>query len=211
MTFYYLHGFASSPQSAKAKYLRDRFRSRGLTLHCPDLNQPDFRHLTFSRQLAQVEAELPAAPITLIGSSLGGLTAAWLAERNPQVQRIVLLAPAFDFLNQWLKKLGSEALQQWASQGWRPFYHFTHQQELPLHYGFVEDQQRYRDPDLLRQVPSLILHSQQDEVIPLEASLSFAAQRPWVELIALESDHALGNAVSRIWQEIQRFCNLPVP
>jgi pimeloyl-ACP methyl ester carboxylesterase len=159
--------------------------------------------------LAQVEAALPTTPVTLIGSSLGGLAAAWLSERNPPVERIVLLAPAFDFLDQWLEKLGPVALQQWASQGWRPCFHYVEQRELPLHYGFVEDQQRYRDLDLQRALPTLILHGQQDEVIPPQASRSFAQQRPWVELIELQSDHALGNVVSRLWQEIQRFCELP--
>ena len=40
--FVYLHGFASSPQSGKVSFLSERLAARGLTLHCPDLNEPDF-------------------------------------------------------------------------------------------------------------------------------------------------------------------------
>ena len=80
--FIYLHGFASSPESTKAVYLRDRFAELQINLTIPDLNQGDFSHLTISRQLEQVAAELPPppTPVTLIGSSLGGLTAAHAAQ-----------------------------------------------------------------------------------------------------------------------------------
>src|SRR5688572_7467401 len=102
--YIYLHGFASSPRSAKAQDLRDRFQSLGIELTIPDLNHPDFTHLTLTRQLEQVVALLPAdaTPVTLIGSSFGGLTAAWAAQTHPQIQRLVLLAPAFQFLDHWL-------------------------------------------------------------------------------------------------------------
>src|SRR5512136_1301514 len=102
-TYIYLHGFASSPQSAKAKYLRDCFQTRQIDIKVPDLNQGDFSHLTLTRHLKQVAAEFPPAPapVAIIGSSFGGLTAAWLGQRHPQVQRLVLLAPAFQFLAHW--------------------------------------------------------------------------------------------------------------
>ncbi|MBW4549590.1 MAG: alpha/beta fold hydrolase [Aphanocapsa sp. GSE-SYN-MK-11-07L] len=94
--YIYLHGFASGPKSTKAVYLSDRFANAGVPLVVPDLNQDNFYHLTLSRQIAQVEALLPVdTPITLIGSSFGGLTAAWVAQRCPQVARLILLAPAF--------------------------------------------------------------------------------------------------------------------
>jgi predicted esterase YcpF (UPF0227 family) len=38
-SFIYLHGFASGPRSAKAKYLGDRFQSLNINLQTPDLNQ----------------------------------------------------------------------------------------------------------------------------------------------------------------------------
>ncbi len=50
-TYIYLHGFASSPSSTKAQYLRARFASLQINLNIPDLNQGDFSHLTLTRQL----------------------------------------------------------------------------------------------------------------------------------------------------------------
>jgi hypothetical protein len=104
--YIYLHGFASSPQSSKAQYLRDRFSQWGLNLNILDLNGGDFSRLTLTRQIQQTQAIFPPAhiPVTVIGSSFGGLTAAWLAEKCPQIQRLILLAPAFGFLEHWLPK-----------------------------------------------------------------------------------------------------------
>lgn len=213
MLYLYLHGFASSPRSAKAKYLRDRFRSRGLTLHLPDLNQPDFSHLTLTRQIQQVEALIQAAApeaVTLIGSSLGGLTAAWVAQQQPQVVQLILLAPAFDFLSHWQAQLGPEALAHWQATGWRSIFHYGANQELPLHFDFWVNCGQYCTPAALagldRPVPTYIAHGRADETIPLAASEAFAQGRSWVSLDRRDSDHSLGNQVSYLWQQIQAIC-----
>jgi hypothetical protein len=208
MQYIYLHGFASSPRSQKAADLKQRFTAIGQPLLIPDLNQDDFSHLTLTRQMGQIEQLFPAAPtpVTLIGSSLGGLTAAWMAEQQPQVQRLVLLAPAFGFLAHWLPKLGAEQVQQWQSTGYMLVYHYGEDRLLPLHYGFVEDASRYPAEQLQRAIPTLILHGRQDEVIPVSASIDFASKRPWVTLVELESDHSLSNVLDDIWLKIQKFC-----
>lgn len=208
--YIYLHGFASSPQSQKAQYLRDRFDAAGLNLVLPDLNQDDFFHLTLTRQIQQVQALLPAdgSPVTVIGSSFGGLTAAWLGDRHPQIQQLVLLAPAFQFVDHWRPRLGEAKLQQWQADGTLPVYHYTEAREVPLSYDFMSDITRYSDQSLQRPVPTLIVHGRQDDVIPVAASQDYARDRPWVELIELESDHALGDVQPEIWAQIQRFCQI---
>jgi hypothetical protein len=77
-----------------------------------------------------------------------------------------------------------------------------------LDYKFVEDAACYDESALQRSLPTLILHGQADEVIPLQASLLFAETRPWVELTQLNSDHALTDVSELIWQAIQEFCQL---
>ena len=86
----YLHGFASSARSTKAAYFDERLRAHGVPFRCPDFNEPDFKYLTMTRMLRQLETELRATasrPRTLIGSSLGGtlaiLAAARLLPRRP--------------------------------------------------------------------------------------------------------------------------------
>ena len=53
---FYLHGFASSPRSTKVQYFTQMLAERGTSLQCPDLNEPDFRTLTMTRMLDQLQA-----------------------------------------------------------------------------------------------------------------------------------------------------------
>ncbi|MEB3356140.1 MAG: YqiA/YcfP family alpha/beta fold hydrolase [Synechococcales bacterium] len=209
--YFYLHGFASSPKSVKAQVLRQHFQQYGLNLISPDLNQADFFNLTLTRQIQQVQAQLPPPPETsvIIGSSFGGLTAAWLGETSLGIERLVLLAPAFGFMEHWLPKLGPVQLQQWQQTGVFQVYHHGEQAMVPLGYQFVTDFTNYSDSVLRRSLPTLIFHGKQDDIIPIEASQRYASDRPWVKLVELDSDHALGNSLEIIWQGIQEFCGLP--
>jgi uncharacterized protein len=223
LKYIYLHGFASSPNSFKAQDLGRRFAQIQINLIIPDLNAQDFSHLTISRQIEQISALFPdsSSPVTLIGSSLGGLTAAYLGEKYPQIQRLILLAPAFGFLSHWLPRLGRRdsalepqdflqlreaTINQWQQEKYLLVYHHGAKKELPLHYNFVTDAQKYSPENLQRPISTLILHGVHDEVIPIEASRDFQRSHPQVKLVELDSDHALANVTNDIWQEITQFC-----
>ena len=89
----YLHGFNSSPQSAKAQLLRRYLeeRGRGEEFVCPRL--PHLPNLAVAAAEAEM-TRLPHDKITLVGSSLGGFYATWLAEKH--ALRAVLINPAID-------------------------------------------------------------------------------------------------------------------
>jgi uncharacterized protein len=208
--YIYLHGFGSGPGSTKAKYIQAQFAELGIDLQVPDLNQDDFAHLTVSRQIAQVVDLFPKdrSPITLIGSSLGGWISAIIAQDYPQVERLVLLAPAFDFLNHWLPKIGDRQLSSWQHSHYLSIYHHAIKDLSPLHYNFLVDARRYPLAQIDRVLPTLIIHGIYDDVIPIAASRAFAQDRPGVELLELESDHQLTDFSDRIWQEIRHFCQV---
>ncbi|NJL80218.1 MAG: alpha/beta fold hydrolase [Richelia sp. RM2_1_2] len=209
MDYIYLHGFASSPNSAKAKYIVEYLAQNQIKLEIPDLNCDDFSGLTISRQIKQVAANFSQNnSVTIIGSSLGGLTAAHIGEQFPQVKRLVLLAPAFGFLSHWLPTLGQDIKQRWQQEKYLMVYHYGEQRELPLSYDFLIDANQYQEQNLQRPIPTLILHGQQDEVIPIQTSRNFAQQRSWVELIELNSNHSLGNVMPEICQAIEDFSQL---
>ncbi len=213
MEYLYLHGFASGPQSAKAQYLRQQFEQVSTTLHILDLNQGDFTHLTLSRQIEQAIAWIgDRSKVTIIGSSFGGLTACWIAEHpqvSSQIQQLVLLAPAFQFLEQWLPRLGQEAVTHWRETGRLSVYHYGQQRQIELAYDFITDAQQYDEANLQTERPTLILHGRHDDVINIQASRDYAAPRPWVQLIELDSDHALGNVQATIWAMLRQFLQLP--
>jgi uncharacterized protein len=208
--YIYLHGFASGPGSTKARYIRSEFAKIGMELQVPDLNQDDFTHLTVARQIAQVVDLFPkdGSPVTLIGSSLGGWVSTIIAQDYHQVDRLILLAPAFDFLNHWLPKIGDRQLTSWENTYYLPIYHHALKDLSPLHYNFVVDARRYPLAQIDRVLPTVIIHGINDDVIPIAASRNFGADRPWVKLLEWESDHQLTNVSERIWQEIRDFCNL---
>jgi predicted esterase YcpF (UPF0227 family) len=87
----YLHGFRSSPKSFKARLVGVRMLELGLSdeLRCPQL--PASPNEAIALALKLVEG-VPAAELAIVGSSLGGYYATWLAERLGC--RAVLLNPA---------------------------------------------------------------------------------------------------------------------
>jgi len=100
-TLIYLHGFRSSPASAKATQLREAVDALPSAMR-PVLHIPDLQRSPLAA-IAQVAAVIEGAaePVALIGSSLGGYYATHLAERygtravciNPAVRPYVDLQP----------------------------------------------------------------------------------------------------------------------
>ncbi len=207
MTNYlYLHGFASSPTSQKALYLSQGFESEfNITLQIPNLCPGDFRDFTISNATDIVGSFLENSQQSwiLIGSSLGGLIAAYVAQEYKQVQRLILLAPAFDFVAIWSTFLGEEVLRKWKQEGYYPVYHHGYQKEVMLGYQFIVDAREKMSSPFERVLPTLIIHGLADETIPIKVSQRYAEKRSWVKLIELNSDHELSNVLPQIWQLIK--------
>ena len=94
-TLIYLHGFNSAPQSTKAQQLRAQIdalpASTRPTLHIPALPHPPAEAIALVTTLID---NADASPLTIIGSSLGGYYATWLAERYASRRpRAVLINP----------------------------------------------------------------------------------------------------------------------
>lgn len=208
----YLHGFASSPQSKKANFFCERFRTEGYTCDIPDLNVPSFEQLTLTAMTQKVAATmqiLPEGNIALIGSSMGGLTAVHFIHRFPEVAkrvtRLILMAPALDFIANRDKQMGDDGLDSWQKTGKRLFFHYAHNRELPVHYGLVEDVQQYDSYAVKYNIPTLIFHGKHDESVNYHQSVRFADQHNHVALHLLDSDHQLLDQTEFMWQAILEF------
>jgi pimeloyl-ACP methyl ester carboxylesterase len=200
MQFIYLHGFASSPQSRKARAFQDALAALGAQLEVPDLAQGDFEHVTISRKLQVVENLLQGAPCRLAGSSMGGYMASLYAASHPEVDRLVLLAPAFGFATRWRQIQGETAIRQWRDTGWLEVFHYGDNATRRVHYGLLEDAANFPAFPDFRQ-PALIFHGVNDTVVPIDLSQSFAASHPNAQLRELASDHELLNVLDDIIAE----------
>ena len=204
-SFVYLHGFASSPLSRKAQFFAQHMRALGLEMPVPDLAEGDFTSLTITKQLALIERIAAGRPVRLMGSSLGGYLAALYAAGHPaQVERLVLLAPAFRLAERWAARTGPASMTEWERNGSLAYFHYGEKRELPLGWDFMTDARRYEGyPDFSQ--PALIFHGAADDVVPLEDSVDFVARHPNARLQVMNSDHELGDCMDAIWDQARGF------
>ncbi len=200
----YLHGFASSPASSKARFFAERLRGAGALIDIPDLAAGDFEHLTISGQLRVIERAAAGDPVALIGSSMGGYLAALYAARHPEVSRVVLLAPAFGFAGRWAERMGAGAVDAWRKTGTVEVFHHGDNRNCPLSIALLDDGLKYEDYPDFRQ-PALIFHGAQDDVVPARYSREFAATHPNARLEVLDSGHELLNVLEYMAPEVGEF------
>jgi hypothetical protein len=89
----YLHGFTSGPQSAKSQALRERMAARGMAdqFSCPQLPAAPADAIALAEDIIAEEVSRGGTP-ALVGSSLGGYYATYLAEMHSL--KAVLVNPA---------------------------------------------------------------------------------------------------------------------
>jgi pimeloyl-ACP methyl ester carboxylesterase len=204
----YLHGFASSPASSKARFFAQYLRDRGAIVDIPDLAAGDFENLTLTSQLDVIEraaAGQPVSrPVSLIGSSMGGYLAALYAQRHPEVARLVLLAPAFCFARRWAERLGAKALAEWRDTGTMNVFHYGDNCTRKLAYTLLEDARQFPDYPDVRQ-PAMIFHGEHDDIVPPQFSVEFAAAHPNASFEILDSGHELINVLDYMAPKVAGF------
>lgn len=170
----YIHGFNSSPASSKAQMLRERLARSGkeASFRAPALpHRPAEAIQVLERAIGELEA-----PITLVGSSLGGYYATWLAERHGL--KAVLVNPAVDAPRDLAQCLG---IQRNFHTGER--YEFTqaHLDELAaLEVPVITRPERY-----------LLLVATGDEVLDYRRAVEkFARAR---QIVVEGSDHGFSD------------------
>lgn len=213
MQVVYLHGFASSASSTKARYFATRLREYGVPLQTPDLNEPDFSTLTVSRMVEQVTGLLnrlpPAAPVVLVGSSLGGLVAVHVARMcQDRVRRVILLAPALEFAVDPTRSLGDRTLTQWRETGLTTVFHYGYGRLIPVGYALYADAGQYDCAGVTLTIPIQILQGRHDPVVDPASVERWANARPNVELHMVDDDHQLGRSLDYIWTQSVRFLGL---
>jgi uncharacterized protein len=200
--FIYLHGFASGPNSNKARVFKKRFDELNIPLHIPDLQEDDFENLTLSRQVKFVQTIIDAErhkKFALIGSSMGGYLASLLAQNRESVKALYLMAPGFNFLNRWRKKLKIFETPLIS------VFHYRYNKEVFLNTYLFRDAEIWESLPLERNIPTFIVHGLHDETVDIEESRKFVSKHPWCQLRELDSDHGLLSSVDWIVEDCIQF------
>ena len=202
----YLHGFASGPGSFKGRALADRFGALGVRMIRADLTpgEDGFERSTPRTMLAEAERLVAAhRPRVLMGSSLGGYLAALIASRDPSIERLVLLAPAFRLFERWRARLGPDEERRWRAEG-LVVHHFASNRPRRIGWAFLEDAAPLPPYPAVR-APALCLAGRRDELVPLEDVARFVELTPGARLVVLEDGHELLGSLDRIFEEARAF------
>jgi hypothetical protein len=203
----YLHGFASGPSSHKARVLSTRFAALGIPMTIPDLTpgEDGFERSSPSSMLAVAQAALAAGPPphAIIGSSLGGYLAAVIAARDPSIERLVLMAPAFRLFERWSARLTADQLADWRVSGLETM-HFASGRHRRIGWQFFEDATRYPAFPEVR-VPTLCIAGTRDDTVPFADVEAFTARTPSARLVAVDDAHDLAASLGRIFDEARPF------
>ena len=124
--------------------------------------------------------------------------------------RLILIAPAFQFLDRWKTRFSASELEQWKQKGWASVYHYGAKAEQRLGYQFLEDASKYPSvPDFHQR--ALILHGTEDPVVPYQVSYDFALAHAHTRLTLFESGHELTDVVEDLWRETVKFLEIATP
>ncbi|EOA04436.1 esterase [Herbaspirillum frisingense GSF30] len=185
----YLHGFRSSPQSFKARVMGRRMAELGLQddYLCPQLPASPAAAIALAGALV---AGVDPARLTVVGSSLGGFYATWLAEHLGC--RAVLLNPAVKPPRDLESYVGVST--QYHSD--EPF-EFKHEYIAELRSLVV--------PAISRPQRYLLLAATGDEVLDWR---EMVAHYPGARQIVIQgSDHGMAEFVDYL-DEVLAFCGV---
>jgi hypothetical protein len=185
----YLHGFRSSPQSNKAQMIRAALAARGRLddLVCPQLPVSP----RAAAQVIEAAARLEEPDrLAVIGSSLGGYYATWLAERSGC--RAVLLNPAIAPYQDLREHLGTQPV-------------FFSDQTIEVRPEHMDELRALEVPAITRPERYLLVAATGDELIDwrtMAAKYAGCRQR-----IVEGSDHQLSDFAGHLG-EVLAFCGV---
>lgn len=190
--------------------MSEHYARQGIHLERLNLRQPSLERLRLSAMVRTVREAIGGERerAVVFGSSLGGLTAARVAEEDARVCALVLLAPALRMAEQFRRQLGEHALSHWEQSGWLEVEDYAEKRKTRVDFGFFQDAEALDSrsggwPDV--RVPTLLIHGRADETTDIECSRRWAQGRRHVRLVEVEDGHELLNSLERVAAEADDF------
>ena len=184
----YLHGFRSSPQSAKARLVAQRVAERHPKVHFWAPQLPPSPHDAMDRVMKGI-ADWPRESMAVVGSSLGGFYATYVAGMTRC--RVVLLNPAVHPARDLSRYIGEQT--SWHD----PTEHFYFKPE------YIDELRALEVGTLTRPERALAILAKGDEVLDWR---EMSARYPGSRIKLVEGgDHALSDFAESHLDEVMRF------
>jgi len=195
----FVHGHSSSKETRNFSLINELLIQKGISTFRFDLSghgesEGEFANTTVSIAVNDILYaikyldKLGYTKIGLVGSSFGGIACIGAASKSAKLFVTVLKAPVSNYkdLYVWRK----EDINKWKKQGYRDY--LSKKGILRLNYDFYEDainNDGYIAGAKIK-VPTLIVHGDCDEQVPLEQSIKLAKIIPDAKLIIIKgADH----------------------
>lgn len=203
MRVLFAHGFEGTPEGSKPSYMRDEL---GWDVVAPSMSELGWTIEQETEVLLRIIDE--DGPFDIIaGSSMGGLAAANASNLRPDEKfSLLLIAPAFGLGDLWREGAKSEGLAQWERDGSIPYFMNGLGIEVTLDWDFFLSAERMSWPKLNH--PTVILHGNLDDVVPLENSRKVAEDDDFVvSLIEIDDTHRMQKACFQ-FEEVTKILEL---
>lgn len=176
------HGFTTSKDSNTYTKIEQIFNKKNIATFRFDFfghgeSEGDFEKITISEAVDDILNAIKYlkqkgfSKIGLFGSSFGGISSIMAASKTDDLFVLALKSPVSNYLERDLQKKTKEEIERWKSDGFN-FYIKSDSEKKKLNYSFFED---YKNNDGYEaskkiKIPTLIVHGDKDESVPIEQS-----------------------------------------
>ncbi len=197
-----LHGHTSHKNSPRIEPIADMLASHNISSFRIDLaghgeSEGNIEIATVSDAQDDVLCtmrflkSLGYSKIGLFGSGFGGMAAICAAAEMEDLRLLILRSPVVNYEEKYRDVEGKEFLEYWKKKGIRPHEFTSH-----LRHIFYEDAVKHNGYEIGKRiaVPTLIIHGDKDEQIPVEQSKKLAQSIRDSQLMIIRgADHRLAN------------------
>ncbi len=183
------HGFAASKESGSVSAIESALNSKAISTFKIDLyghgeSEGKFENVTVTEAVDDIIRAINYlkskgySKVGLAATSFSGLAGAIAAAKNHDLFVLVLKSPVSDYTEILNKDFGEAGLLKWKHEG------ISQRHGKDIKYSFVLDAEKNNGYEAGKKiyVPTLIVHGDADEVVPVEQSKKLASIIPGCNL-----------------------------
>jgi pimeloyl-ACP methyl ester carboxylesterase len=200
------HGFSTSKDGRTPNRLEQLFNKEAIPTFRFDFyghgeSEGKFEDITISEAVDDIQKaiqylkSLGYKKFGLIGSSFGGMASIIAASSTNDLLTLALKSPVSDYLGLLIAQDHNQKIKTWKEKG---FMSITgaNGEMLKLNYLFFEDASRMRGYEAAKKIkiPTLIVHGDKDETVPIEQSMKTSSLIDGCQLETIQgADHIYSN------------------